>query len=639
VGNHNIRFGVDWRLNQNSSLSPAGNGNVNFSGNYFFSNTRTAGGESNGLGWATFLLGDVTQYWRSVVANSGSSSQPKLFFYGQDTWRVTPKLTLNYGVRWDNYFPERVPGAGKGGMLDLDHCNPTCYINIAGVGGVSSSANVKANYENWAPRLGASYQLNAKTVIRAGFGTTYGQGWAGNLYGGVLTVTPPLEAEQDLTPANNSAAVFNLTANGSLGGQTVAPGPPGYTFSPIPSNGKLVLENGVSVNTRPMVVRLPTVQGWNLTIQRELGQKFSVQAAYVGSEAYHNMFDSSNQYNANEATNVGFTEGASINDRKPYYDGNAQIKYGVGYGSAQGWSQGIGDNFNMATESYNSLQLVATMRTTKGLSFFSNYTWSHAIDHESYFFSIDPTIGKGNSYYNRTQQFNFNGTYDLPFGKGKQYANGVSDAANAVVGGWEIAAVWGISSGIPFSACYAEVASVNDVANNDGCGPSFVNKVPGASFNLHKGAYDPVNKRVHYMPTSPIPFGGPTVQVGGTCATTGAPPVNNICAGNGNPTSWGPYAEPGPGTFGNLRRNSLFGPARANMDATLSKTTTIWEGLALKLEFQMFNAFNHANLGTPNSTVDGSYSSNAGYIQSTVGTPVGIPTSMRMIQFAAHFQF
>jgi outer membrane receptor protein involved in Fe transport len=641
MGNHNIRFGADWRLNQNSSLSPAGNGNVNFSGNYFFSNTRTSDGASNGLGWATFLMGDVTRYWRSVINNSGSSSQPKLFFYGQDTWRVNSKLTLNYGVRWDMYFPERVPGAGKGGLLDLEHCNPICYINIAGVGGISNTAGVKANYGNWAPRLGASYQLNAKTVIRAGFGTTYGQGWAGNLYGSVLTVTPPLEAEQDLEPANNNAAIFNLTGTGTLGGNAVVAGPPGYTFAPIPSNGKLVLTDGTSVNTRPMKVRLPTVQGWNLTIQRELGAKFSVQAAYVGSEAYHNMFDSSNQYGANEATNVGYTQGASINDRKPYWNGLAQSNYGVNYGSAQGWSQGIGNNWNMATESYNSLQLVATMRATRGLSFFSNYTWSHAIDHESYFFSIDPTIGKGNSYYNRTQQFNFNGTYDLPFGKGKQYASGVSEMADRVVGGWQISAVWGLSSGIPFTACYAEVASINDVANNDGCGPSFVNKVPGTSFNLKKGKFDPINKRVHYMPTSPLPFEGAYVYSGaGTCSNGSTPdPGVYICPAGNNPSSWGPYAEPAPGTFGNLRRDSLFGPARSNVDATLGKTTQIWEGLKLKLEFQAYNVFNHANLGTPNSTVDGSDSSNAGYIQSTVGTPVGIPTSMRMIQFAAHFQF
>ncbi len=636
LGNHNIRFGVDWRLNQNSSLSTAGNGNVNFSGNYFFDNTRTAGGGGIGLGWATFLLGDTTTYWRSVVANTGASSQPKLFFYGQDTWRVTPKLTLNYGLRWDLYFPERVPGAGKGGMLDLDTGN----INIAGIGGFNNSINVQTNYGDWAPRLGASYQLNPKTVIRAGFGITYGQGWAGNTFGGVLTVTPPLEAEQNLTPAINTGAVFNLNSTGILGGQPVPAGPPGYTFPTIPSNGMIPLANGTSVNTRPQKMRLPTVEGWNLTIQRELDQKFSVQAAYVGSESYHNMFDSSNQYNTNEATVVGFTSGASMFDRMPYYNGDAQSLWGVNYGTPYGWTQGIGYNNNEATESYNSLQLVATMRETKGLSFFSNYTWSHAIDHESYFFSIDPTIGKGNSYYNRTQQFNFSGIYDLPFGKGKQFANNISELADRIIGGWQLTASWGLSSGVPFSACYNEVGIVNDVAANDGCGPSFVNRVPGMPFNLHVGKFDPIAKRVKFMPTSPLPFDGPYVETDPSiqCAN-GSYPTANICSGGPNPSTWGPYSEPAPGTFGNLRRDSLFGPGHDRVDATIAKTFNIWENLKLRMEAQAYNVFNHANLGTPNSCVDCSDASGAGYIGSTEGTPVGLPTSMRAMQFAAHFEF
>jgi hypothetical protein len=91
-------------------------------------------------------------------------------------------------------------------------------------------------------------------------------------------------------------------------------------------------------------------------------------------------------------------------------------------GRSYGWTQGISDNYNEATGSYNALQVVLNKRVSAGLSFLSHYTWSHAIDHESYEFAINSSIGRGNSYYNRRQAFVFAGNYDLPFGKGRQIA-------------------------------------------------------------------------------------------------------------------------------------------------------------------------------------------------------------------------
>ena len=118
-----------------------------------------------GIGAATFLLGDVTHFARFVSTSTDARErQWRHFYYAQDTWRATSKLTLNYGLRLDVINPQTVNEAGNGGWFDPD----TGEILIGGVGGIDLAGNVK-NHLNWAPRLGATYQLNDKTVIRGGY--------------------------------------------------------------------------------------------------------------------------------------------------------------------------------------------------------------------------------------------------------------------------------------------------------------------------------------------------------------------------------------------------------------------------------------------------------------------------------------
>jgi Carboxypeptidase regulatory-like domain len=611
MGNHNIKFGADYRYGKNNSLGLSGNGNVLRSGTYFFHSSRTAGGTSPGLGFATFMLGDTTNYWRTVndsTSNIGQTRQNRLFLYAQDQWRVTRNITLDYGLRWELYTPESVTARGEGGLLNIDTGN----IDIAGYGNFNNAMNVKNNLKEFAPRLGFAWQVFPNTVVRGGYGIVYGQGWAGNTFGEVLTGSYPLQVEQDLEPVSSAAAVFNLTSteNG------VAPGPPGYTFAPLPSDGEYALPNGVSQTVRPTTVRLPTVQGWNLTVQHELTKDLSIQAAYVGSEAYHNMFDSSNQFNANEATLAGFDQidpatGADYTyaERQPYYDGTAQT-LGVRWGVPHGWTQGISDNYNEATGSYNALQVILNKRFQNGLQFLTHYTWSHAIDHESYEFLIAPIIGRGNSYYNRRHAWVFAGNYDLPFGRQKLIGSNVSGWMNEIIGGFQLNANLTLDGGIPFTPCYGEISEDNDVAANDGCGPSFVNKVPGHGWGIHKGTFDPIALRTPYLATSPYAF------------TT-------------NGESFGPFARPNVGTWGDLGRDSLWGPSLFNVDSTLSKNFTIHEGLQMQLIVQAYNVFNHVNYGEPASCVD--CLGNSGFIQGTVSEQDG--TSLRRLQFAGRFQF
>jgi hypothetical protein len=214
------------------------------------------------------------------------------------------------------YFPETVNGRGRGGLLDLN----TGDIRIAGFGPYGTNLNVKKSFTNFAPRVGISWQANRNTVVRAGYGCVYGMGWSGDIFGEVLTFSFPTQVSQNLNSATTFGSLFNLTN-----------GPPGFVFPPIPANGNFPLPNGISVPTRPLYMRIPTLDAWNLAVQHELTQSMALQIAYVGSHGVHNMFDSSNQFDPNEPTIAGFGQinpltgqAFTTDDRHPYFNGGAQ---------------------------------------------------------------------------------------------------------------------------------------------------------------------------------------------------------------------------------------------------------------------------------------------------------------------------
>ncbi|WP_446744439.1 carboxypeptidase regulatory-like domain-containing protein [Silvibacterium acidisoli] len=626
VGNHNIKFGADYRYGLNHQVTVASN--ALRSGTYFFAASRTSGGPVNdasaGLGFATFLLGDTTKFWRTQTADtSAESRQHRFFTYAQDQWHATPKLTVNYGLRWELYTPEAVTARGGGGLLDIN----SGIVHIAGYGSNNNSLNVKNNFANFAPRLGVAYQIFPNTVFRAGYGLVYGQGWAGDTFGGVLTSSYPVQFQQTDTAASSYADVFNL-----------AQGPTNQAFPTIPDSGNLVLGDGISQTARPTQVRLPTVAGWNAMVQQEITPTLSLQIGYVGSQSYHNMFESSPSFNANEQTLAGFKnlDGTSVINpdnppctidpstgnptttcyytvaqRSPYYDGTAQSRFGVRYGVPHGWTQRIDYMANSATGSYNALQVVVNKRFANGLQFLSHYTWSHAIGHESYEFLINPAIGRGNGYYNRRQAFVFAGTYDLPFGRNKLVGANSPGWLNQAIGGFQLNGTLTMDGGIPFTTNYSQCSNDNDVGSSDGA--CFLNKT-GGSFNLHKGSYDPISRTVPYMKPSPYVLTSP-----GT-------PQN----------SFGGFSRPAPGTWGNIGRDQLWGPGLVNVDASLAKNFQLRENLRMQLMAQGFNVANHVNYANPNNCVD-CVGSNPGTIQGTVASQDG--TSMRRLQFAARFTF
>src|SRR5207249_6417409 len=172
--------------------------------------TNTQGPNGGGLSLGSFLLGQVNSFTR-YVSNSTEAAerQRRLFSYIQDTWRITPKLTLNYGLRWEIYFPQYVNGKDNGGFQSL----ATGEVLVTGENGIGMNGNVNTAFTHVAPRLGLAYQLDPKTVIRTGYGRSYDVGVFGVSFGHNVTQNLPVLANQSLNPAQPWLAVFTL-ANG-----------------------------------------------------------------------------------------------------------------------------------------------------------------------------------------------------------------------------------------------------------------------------------------------------------------------------------------------------------------------------------------------------------------------------------------
>ena len=231
-GNHSIKWGADIRYARNLRVPSDKHraGQLNF-------NTRRTGSPGGGLALATFLLGDVTFFERYVspVTDAGET-QKCWFFYGQDTWRVTPKITLNYGLRWEIYFPQKVTRDGGGGWLDVN----TGEIRVGGVGGIDRTGNTENSFTNFAPRVGIAYQVRPKTIVRMGYGRSFDIGVFGSIFGHSVTQNLPVLASQEERGAQSWLAGF-----------TLATGPPAPTFVTVPPSGLFPQPDGVASFVQP----------------------------------------------------------------------------------------------------------------------------------------------------------------------------------------------------------------------------------------------------------------------------------------------------------------------------------------------------------------------------------------------------
>ena len=422
-GNHLFKWGTDIRYARNLRVASSGAR----SGSLAFFNSRTQGPSGGGLGLATFLLGDVSIFSRYVnkTYNAGER-QKRWFFYAQDTFRITRRLSLNYGLRWEIYSPQSVTGKGAGGWVDLN----TGLVSVAGYGNINLQGNVKNNFTNLAPRLGVAYQATPKTVVRLGYGRSFDIGVFGSVFGHTVTQNLPVLVQQQLNPPAFTGRVFNLSQ-----------GPPTATFPTVPSSGQFSLPDQVSAYVLPTKMRLPTLDAWNVTLQQAITPTLSLQVSYVANKGTHVFAGNVPNYDANQASIVGFGT-LSTDERKPFFK-----KFG--------WTQQINYFGSDASDNYNSLQAAVEKRFAKGFQFLAHYTWSKSLNYDSDYYAINPRLNYGVADTDRKHVFLLTGLVELPFGRGKTFLGGVRGIADRIVGGWSLSGTMTWESGLPFSPSYS----------------------------------------------------------------------------------------------------------------------------------------------------------------------------------------
>jgi hypothetical protein len=521
----------------------------------------------------------VTSFSRFVSTNTDARErQWRHFYYAQDTWRVRSNLTLSYGLRLDVINPQTVNEAGNGGWLNLD----TGEIQVGGIGDVDLAGNVENKF-NWAPRVGVAYQINEKTVIRGGYGRSFDLGVFGSTFGHSVTQNLPVLSIQSLNAPENFDRVF-----------TLAEGPPPPIFVDVPANGRFPLPNGVSARALRNQQRLPTLDAYNVTVQRELSPTMSLEVAYVGNYGTNVFAGNGPATNVNEPTLTGFAEGVPQNNRRPFFAGPLQGADGP-FGGPFGWTQGIDYFCNCAHNRYDSLQTKLTKRYSGGTSLLASYTLQRARGHDGSQFFFNPDLQYGRPLdFDRVHNFNLSAVAELPFGRGKAYLADLSGIANAFVSGWQVNTNVIIQSGQALDVSYRDAGADRDVGPNR----------PDVIGDITEGGGD----RNHWFNTTPI----------------------------GSPGS--AFARPARGTFGNMERGSLSGPGYWRADASLFKRIGFANQMELELRIEAVNIFNHVNLGNPDTEVGvpGNDNPNAGRITSTAYFNLD---PQRAWQFGARFKF
>jgi len=629
LGNHQIKFGADIRYAKNLRVPS----DANRTGILDFNSGDTANAGVGGLDLATFLLGDVTHFNRFVSTSlNAAERQKRTFFYAQDTYRVTSKFTFNYGLRWESYFPESVNGKGNGGFANIDQG----VIKVAGFGNIGSNGNVDNTYNAFAPRIGIAYEYDPKTVVRLGYGRSFDIGVFGSNFGHVVTQNLPVLANQDVSDSslpgqsnftNDRSAVFTL----AQGPQTLAP-------ITIPADGILPLrgpQNAVDPRVRPRIQRLPTLDAWNVTFQRQLTATMNLEVAYIGNKGTHGFAGNGPAYNANEpAIGPGTDFGAagfkastpSANRRRLFLNGVPAFTYTGAFAGLNCCSTDVGNYFgNDSSSHYNALQVKLEKRFSQGLQFLGHYTYSKAFNHDSGYYSVDQRIAYGPDDFNRNHVFVVNTVYELPIGRGKKFMGDAGRAKNLLIGGWQISNTTNWSGGLPFTAKINECGHISDVHTDSGDADCRPDLLPGQSFStgLHRNSS---GQLTWFTPVAPLAYGA--VPAGVDACTLA------------RPTS-GPFALPACDHIGNAGRNWLRGPRAFFSDMSVSKNFSITEKYKAQFRFDAYNVFNHPVLGFSstqgNTCID---CAGAGVITAIeADASPNAPNGMRQLQFGVRFTF
>lgn len=598
-GKQSLRFGFSAQSVRSSTLEPpASHGQYSFSGYY----TGSYGTPFTGDGIADFLT-DMMNSGSIGPSSSFNDYNWYLAGYTQDDWRVTNKLTLNLGIRYDwfgpysemqnrqaNFYPNGLPGitTGSGVLLYPNQSQHNLHLstqflqNLAAdniqIQYVSDRALTQESKSNVGPRIGFAYAIDPQTVFHGGFGLFYqGQQNAGAAYN-MGTNYPFVFSDNFTSPSCRKNQIC------SADGYTLETG-----FAEAIQQGlSSYVSNPTLIGQSPHM-KTTYVMDYNFTVQKSITPNMIFSLAYVGDASRHLP------YNENpNSTAVLLPSGLNLQNYLPF------PKFGnMNYINYEGIS------------SYNSLQVKVQKRMSSGLQFLASYTWGHALDD-----AAEP-LGGGiggyrdeniipirddytNSGWDERQRFTLTGFYRLPFGENTPHPFD-SKLANESLGGWATDITFQAQTGQPFSVSPADTAlavggTKYAIAVRDPFAPG--------------GTPDPSNPDI----TCPSKVRTLTHWYN-PCAFRNPLPVSMISPGPYQGSSYVPqpgypYPEYVTGIKNALaflggRSNQMYGPGMNRTDVSVFKNFSTYRDQYLQLRVDGFNVTNTAEWGRPSTSSDG----------------------------------
>ena len=650
-GKHTFKMGIEWQHVKFSTLQPPwSRGEFDYNGDY----TEVPSVDSGNTGRVDFLLSPTASTATpgcTIPANcpgfvGGSSSvdisnisltdNGKNYYggYFNDDWKITRKLTVNLGLRYDffglvfehhanqaNFVPAGSPLGGPAYIIPVgknDNNLSPSFVNLLAKDGIALEVTHdygtglgNSQTTNFAPRIGFAYQASDKLVIRGGFGIFY-NGFENRGFSPNLGENYPFQFNFQYSSPND---VSPISANTPFAGCPTAGGQPlGVAtfetgFSCTPLSPLLVNAQGLALRGIQFNYDTPYSMGGNLTVQYQITPSMSVQAGYVTSLARHlESFPNSNQ-----PTSIAAANTPEVN-LVPFPD--------FGFGSSYAATAGMSD--------YHSLQTKVEKRFADGLNFLFTYTYSKTMGDAGdllnggsvagYRAPDVPGLGMAFDYglaaFDIRNVFHFSGGYELPFGHGKHFMSDSQGAKDKLIGGWSI--IWSstFQGGQPIS-----IGCPSGTASSLGCGALYTGQA------LDLGLRNDKNGLLSWF-GNPGAFTQPCVLGAG-----GVPQPNT-------PTGCVPLT--GAAALGGITQ--VPGPGFHRLDFSLFKQIPINERFRMEFRAEFFNIFNHPNFNAPNFGGNGvvAISGSGNFNSSTfgeIGSTRDAPYDPRQIQFALKLYF
>jgi hypothetical protein len=537
-------------------LSPSPVGDYSFSG-VFTSDLNAPSGEAPGSGFAQFLFGmpNFSSLSTSQLSDNGWKSAA---VFVQDDWKVTPKLTINLGLRWEFGNTEherfdRVTGVDfSNGAFEIPVTRENLQPQLGPQYQVEYTNNrsllIAAN-KNLGPRFGIAYHPFGKTVIRAGGGLFYGYPYnAGTL---AMPLNPPWGPIVYIQPPNTG--VFDpVSGQATVPVTDITTGFPSDVFQNYAQDSLLFL-----YDLAPDKYHWPSIANYNLAVQQDLARQITLQVAYAGTKGYH------------------LTTGADDNQPYPSADPNSDPQTRRPFPNLGTF----GVVHTYGTSNYNALQVTVEKHYSQGLTFLAGYTWAHSLDasplcvvlgntgeaSDCYRDAHSRAQDYANSSFDIRQRFTLSWMYDLPFGRGHAFGANWNRAADAALGGWTIGGVEQMQTGFHFTP-YSYVDPANSPTYQGVARPDLVGNPTDFSY-------------------------GQDVQ-----ASLGCPVGHKSILCSFNPAA---FAVPALGDFGNADRNLVEGPGLVSIDFTVHKDFRIRESKTIEFRTEVFNLINTPNFHNP----------------------------------------